>query len=75
MTINASWTVADETALINYLAEHIAAAGDGLNFKIATLRGACAEVNKGRTQGGPKTAKGCKQKWSTVRVQTTSALL
>ena len=32
----AIWTVADESALIDFLSQHCAEARDGLNFKAAT---------------------------------------
>jgi hypothetical protein len=67
MGTTAPWATNDETTLINYLAEHVAAVGDGRNFKLSTYRDACKEVNKRRTVGGPKTDRGCKRKWTAER--------
>jgi hypothetical protein len=63
---NATWTPADETAFIEFLHEHKAAAGDGGNFKATTYEAAAAVLEAKRTKGGPKTAKSCSNKWNSV---------
>ena len=67
MSDNAHWTVADETALLNFLFDHKAAGGDGVNFKSPTFTAAAVVVDASRTKGEPKTAKVCQNKWNSVR--------
>ena len=62
----ASWTTADETALIQFLIEHSAEAGNGFNFKTKTFSAASLVLNAMRTKGGTKTGKVCKNKWTQV---------
>jgi hypothetical protein len=62
----AIWTTEDEMALIDFLVERRAEAGDGANFK-ATIWGAAAqEMAKHMTKGGVKTPEACKTKWGRV---------
>jgi hypothetical protein len=62
----ASWTIADETVLIQFLVKHRAEAGNGFNFKTKTFSAASLVVNAVRTKGGTKTWKVCKNKWTQV---------
>jgi hypothetical protein len=62
----ASWTVDDETCLIDFLQDHQAEAGNGFNFKIATWHIAAAEMLKHQTKGAVKTSLTCKNKFSMV---------
>lgn len=62
----AIWTIEDETALIDFLAERKAEAGDGANFKGAVWGAAAQEMAKHTTKGGVKTADACKTKWGRV---------
>ena len=62
----ASWTVDDEAALIDFLHEHAAEAGDGLNFKGSTWTAASKAIDSSRTKGAAKTALACKNKFSAV---------
>ena len=50
----AIWTVADESALIDFLSQHCAEARDGLNFKAATWRAAVDHLSTVTTKGGVK---------------------
>jgi hypothetical protein len=62
----ANWNEQEVTALINYLYEHRAEAGDGGSFKNTTFNAAAAHIGPFLTQGPPKTAKRCKTKWMAV---------
>lgn len=62
----ASWSIADETALILFLIEHKAEAGDGFNFKTTTFNAASLIVDAMRTKGATKTSRVCKNKWTQV---------
>ena len=63
----ATWTLNDETKLIDILYDHRSAGTDGMNFKEATFLAAVIEVNSIRTKGAVKTVKSCQNKWSAVR--------
>ena len=60
------WTDADELALINFLVDHKAEAGDGGSFKADVWNAAAAEMLKHTTKGGIKVAAKCKAKYVTV---------
>jgi hypothetical protein len=66
-TGDAVWLTPDEKCLIQHLIDHQAEAGDNGNFKPKTFHSAAKEVEKIRTEGGPKTYKSCQQKYGTVR--------
>jgi hypothetical protein len=61
------WTVDDELALINFLLDHKAEAGDGGSFKATTWNAAAVEMLKHTTRGGIKVATKCKAKYVSVR--------
>ncbi|KAJ7843368.1 hypothetical protein B0H14DRAFT_2212162, partial [Mycena olivaceomarginata] len=63
----ASWLFEDESNLIQYLAQHIAEAGDNKCFTMKTFRAVADHLELTRTKGGPKTAKSCQQKYSNLR--------
>ncbi|KAJ7752714.1 hypothetical protein B0H14DRAFT_2405243 [Mycena olivaceomarginata] len=63
----AVWRVPDEMGLIEFLAEHLAEAGDNKNFTPKTFRAAADHLEKTRTKGGPKTFKSCQQKYNSLR--------
>jgi hypothetical protein len=62
----ASWTTQDKLDLLNFLAEHASAAGDGGNFKSTTFQAATAVLNQNPVKGGVKTWKACSNKYSAV---------
>ena len=63
------WSLADETALINYLIENRSQAGDGSNFMDTVWSGIAPVLEAQRTEGGVKTAKKCKKKWGQVSLK------
>jgi len=71
----ASWSIADETALIYFLIEHRAEAGDGFNFKATTFNAASLVLDARRTKGATKTSRVCKNKWTQVRLIVMSAVV
>jgi hypothetical protein len=62
----AHWSEDDEIALIEYIADHKAEAGDGMKFKGAFWTGAAKEMQAHSSLGGPKTPAGCSSKWDRV---------
>jgi hypothetical protein len=48
----ASWARADETLFLEFLQDHSAESGDGLNFKAATWTAAAMRLGAFRTKGG-----------------------
>jgi hypothetical protein len=58
------WSTEDETALIEFLIERKAEAGDGANFKQSVWNAAAEEMVKHTTKGPPKSADSCKTKWA-----------
>ena len=62
----AIWLDEDIQAFLGYLAEHKAQAGDNGNFKIVTFRNAAIFMQDYSTQGVPKTAESCKNKYQSV---------
>jgi len=71
---NAQWSLADEDALLDYLWDHRAEAGEGMSFKGPTLTAAATKVQVTTMRGGPKTAASCKNKWGKVRNSVVSDL-
>jgi hypothetical protein len=69
----AQWSEADEIALIEYITEHKAEAGDGMKFKGAFWTGAAKEMLAHSSLGGVKTAAGCSSKWDRVRTKLFQA--
>ena len=62
----AHWPTSDEAALINFLVEHKAEAGDGFSFKGATWNAAAVHMVAYTARGDPKTDHVCKNKWARV---------
>jgi hypothetical protein len=62
----AQWSEADEIALIKYIAEHKAEAGDGTKFKLLFWTGAAKEMLSHCALGGMKTSQACSSKWDQV---------
>jgi hypothetical protein len=62
----ARWSDSEVNALLDYLHEHKAEAGDGGNFKANTFNGAAARIKQHLSQGPTKTSKMCKGKWISV---------
>jgi hypothetical protein len=62
----AKWTLADETALINFLYDHRSASGDSATFKRVTFNEAAPLLEAIQTDGGPKLGSGCLNKWAQV---------
>jgi hypothetical protein len=60
------WSVDDEKAMIQYLVDNKALAGDGTNYKDTVWNGVAALLETQRTEGGVKTAKKCREKWGRV---------
>ena len=65
ITIKAQWSEADEIALIDYIANSKAKAGDGMKFKTSFWSDAKAMLAHSES-GGTKTAAGCAAKWDWV---------
>ncbi|RDB28093.1 hypothetical protein Hypma_001544 [Hypsizygus marmoreus] len=63
----ASWTAADETALIDFLCDNRASAGDGMSFKLVIWNAATDHLVRFTTKGGRKDASSCKNKWSKMK--------
>ncbi|TFK22797.1 hypothetical protein FA15DRAFT_671125 [Coprinopsis marcescibilis] len=63
----ASWTSAEETALLEFLVDHKSEAGDNGMFKLATFEKAAASIADLLTKGTVKTAKVCQNKYSAFR--------
>jgi len=66
-SIKAHWNDTEVNALVDYLHDYKAEAGDGGNFKANTLNAAAAHIKQHLSQGPTKTAKMCKGKWTSVR--------
>lgn len=62
----ASWSKEAEFALVHFLVEHKAEAGDNGKFKDMTWTAAADEMAKYHEKGAVKTAKMCKGKWARV---------
>jgi hypothetical protein len=62
----ASWTQANKTLFLEFLQDHSAESGDGLNFKGATWTIAAMRLGALRTKGGVKTPLACKNKWNSM---------
>ena len=63
-----SWSLAEEKAMISFLVTHRAEAGDGYNFKESSWSKVADHLRPMRTEGGVKTGKKCKEKWTWVCV-------
>ena len=63
----AHWPTSDEAALIDFLVEHKAEAGNGFSFKGATWQAAAVHMAAYTVRGDPKTDRVCKNKWARVR--------
>ncbi|KAF8799609.1 hypothetical protein BYT27DRAFT_7005294, partial [Phlegmacium glaucopus] len=61
------WDLADEIALIDYIADHKSEAGDGMKFKQAFWNSAAVLMKVHSATGGPKTAAGCSAKWDRLK--------
>jgi hypothetical protein len=61
------WTAAEEIALLDYLNEHLAEAGDGANFKKATFTQAAIHIAPLLKHGPEKDFKACQNKWSALK--------
>ena len=72
---NTQWSEADEIALIEYITEHKAEAGDGMKFKASFWSGAAKEMLLHSTLGGVKTSQGCSGKWDQVHTKLSILLL
>ena len=62
----AQWSKADEIALIEYITEHKAEAGDGTKFKPSFWTGTAKEMLSHCALGGVKTSQACSSKWDRV---------
>ena len=62
-TSKAHWSEANEIALIDYIADNKAKAGDGTKFKPSFWTDAAKEMLAHTELGGPKTATRCSAKW------------
>jgi hypothetical protein len=71
----AQWSEADEIALIEYIAEHKAEAGDGMKFKSSFWSGAAKAMVTHSVLGGVKTSQGCSSKWDRVRTKLSQVIL
>ncbi|KAF9473468.1 hypothetical protein BDN70DRAFT_817166, partial [Pholiota conissans] len=66
--IQAHWSAADTTELLDYLLSQRATLGDGSSFKATTWTGAAKQVNAvARCKGIDKTSKSCKNKWMRLK--------
>jgi hypothetical protein len=66
----AIWDKEETFVLLDYFLDHKAEAGDGGNFKKATLTGALAVIAEYRTAGPVKTVDQIKSKWQSVSYTT-----
>lgn len=66
MAPTAIWTLAEEAALLDFLVENKAEAGDGGNFKQATFQRAVESIKPLFKRGAAKTVKSCQNKWAAV---------
>jgi hypothetical protein len=65
----AYWSLDDEAALIKFLTQRKAEAGDGGNFPKKIWNAAAVEMAKQPNfRGGPKTPSSCSSKWNRVRI-------
>jgi hypothetical protein len=66
-TPRASWTEVEVDALVNYMFDHRAEAGDGGNFKVSTYTAAAAHIAQFTTPPQMKSVKSLQGKWQSVR--------
>ncbi|KAF7371621.1 hypothetical protein MVEN_00017600 [Mycena venus] len=64
---NAAWTHEDIVKLLEYLISQIATSEGGGNFKMQIFTAAARILNEIRAKGGPKTGKGCQNKYKALR--------
>jgi hypothetical protein len=67
MAPTATWTPAEETALVDFLVDNRADAGDGGNFKKATFQKASNHLAPLLGSGAAKGVKSCQNKWAAFR--------
>ncbi|KAF5312245.1 hypothetical protein D9619_003790 [Psilocybe cf. subviscida] len=67
MSNNASWSLREEASFLNFLIDHRAEAGDGCNFKKATMQQAAQHIQPLHVRGGAKTQQTCKNKFTAFR--------
>ena len=75
VSAKAQWSEDDEIALIEYVAEHKAEAGDGMKFKVLFWTSAAKEMLLHCALGGVKTLQGCSSKWDRVCTKLSQAIL
>ena len=64
---HAQWSDEDVRALLDFLLEHRAQAGDTASFKNSVWQAAAEALGKAPpSKGGPKTANSCQSKWTKV---------
>lgn len=61
-----TWTVEDETRLIQFLINHQSSLGPGVTLGTDVWNAAAEELSKHVTRGGLKTVSSCKSKWNKV---------
>ena len=66
MAPSAIWTPAEEAALVDFLVDNKAEAGDGGNFKKATFQRAVNSIAPLCECGTVKTVKSIQNKWATA---------
>ncbi|KAF8815702.1 hypothetical protein BYT27DRAFT_7064918, partial [Phlegmacium glaucopus] len=67
MPSGVSWTLAEETAFIQFLVDHKSEGGDGATFKGPTYQKALAHISPLRERGPAKNIKSLQNKWTTFR--------
>jgi hypothetical protein len=65
--LRCDWSLIEEVALINFLIDHKAKAGDSATFKPVIWRAAGLHLESMCTKGAPKTDSKCMSKWTRVR--------
>ena len=65
-TPRAMWTEVEVDALVNYMFDHRAEAGDGGNFKASTYTAAAAHIAQFTTPPHTKSVKSLQGKWQSV---------
>jgi hypothetical protein len=71
---NASWSLDDEIAFIEYITDHKAQAGDGVKFKPSFWTSTAKAMLAHTALGGPKTASRCSAKWDRVRTNPSHVI-
>ena len=70
MPAGAIWTAPEETALVEFLVNNKAEAGDGGNFKTSTFQQAVSHITTLHERGPIKTIKSTWSKWISVNLST-----